>query len=122
MGVAAIALIMATPAGAEPSFKGKTVRMIVGSPPGGGTDLGGRMFARFIGKYLPDSPVIVVQNVPGASGIKAMNFMTQQAPADGTTFIADMAQTPDAHLKFLLDMREHYGLPVPDEKKKPSKN
>jgi tripartite-type tricarboxylate transporter receptor subunit TctC len=102
MMAAAIALgIAAAPASAEPSFKGKTVRMIVGSPPGGGTDLGGRMFARFIGKYLPDSPVVVVQNVPGASGIKAMNFMTQQAPADGTTFIAGSSSeiTPDVILK-----------------------
>lgn len=86
---------------AEVTFKGKTVRMIVGSPPGGGTDLGGRLFARFIGKYLPDSPAIVTQNVPGASGIKAMNFMAQQAPADGTTFIAGSSSqiTPDVILK-----------------------
>lgn len=83
------------------TFKGKTVRMIVGSPPGGGTDLGGRLFARFIGKYLPDSPAIVTQNVPGASGIKAMNFMVMQAPADGTTFIAGSSSqiTPDVILK-----------------------
>src|SRR5678816_2229845 len=76
-----------TTVAADVSFKGKTVRMIVGSPPGGGTDLGGRLFARFIGKYLPDGPNIVTQNVPGASGIKAMNFMAQQVVPDGTTFI-----------------------------------
>lgn len=96
------ALTLAAPAAhAEATFKGKTVRMIVGSPPGGGTDLGGRLFARFIGKYLPDSPSIVVQNVPGAAGIKAMNYMAQQVAADGLTFIAGSSSqiTPDTVLK-----------------------
>jgi tripartite-type tricarboxylate transporter receptor subunit TctC len=99
--VGTLGIAATSTAAAEATFKGKTVRMIVGSPPGGGTDLGGRLFARFIGKYLPDSPVIVVQNVPGASGIKAMNFMTMQAPADGTTFIAGSSSeiTPDVILK-----------------------
>lgn len=94
-------VLPASTVAAEVSFKGKTVRMIVGSPPGGGTDLGGRLFARFIGKYLPDNPNIVTQNVPGASGIKAMNFMIQQAPHDGTTFIAGSSSqiTPDVILK-----------------------
>jgi putative tricarboxylic transport membrane protein len=103
-GVAVLGLgiaLSSAASAADVTFKGKTVRMIVGSPPGGGTDLGGRMFARFIGKYLPDSPTVVVQNVPGASGIKAMNFMVQQAPADGTTFIAGSSSeiTPDVVLK-----------------------
>jgi tripartite-type tricarboxylate transporter receptor subunit TctC len=97
----ATALPQAAANGAEVSFKGKTVRMIVGSPPGGGTDLGGRLFSRFIGKYLPDSPNIITQNVPGASGIKAMNFMVQQVVPDGNTFIAGSTSqiTPDVILK-----------------------
>jgi len=33
----------------EASFRGKTVRMIVGSTPGGVTDLGARLVARFAG-------------------------------------------------------------------------
>jgi tripartite-type tricarboxylate transporter receptor subunit TctC len=100
MALLAVASASIATAHAEVTFKGKTVRMIVGSPPGGGTDLGGRLFARYIGKYLPDGLSIVVQNVPGAGGIKAMNFMAQQAPADGTTFIAgSLSQiTPDVVL------------------------
>jgi tripartite-type tricarboxylate transporter receptor subunit TctC len=102
---AAIVLVVAsategTAARADVTFRGKTVRMIVGSPPGGGTDLGGRLFARYIGKYLAESPTIVVQNMPGAGGIKSMNFMAQQAPTDGTVFIAgSLSQiTPDVVL------------------------
>jgi tripartite-type tricarboxylate transporter receptor subunit TctC len=86
---------------ADVSFKGKTVRMIVGSPPGGGTDLGARLFARFLGKYLPGSPVIGVQNIPGAGGIKVMNYMVQQVAPDGLTLIAGSSSqiAPDVILK-----------------------
>jgi tripartite-type tricarboxylate transporter receptor subunit TctC len=81
----------------EALFRGKTVRMIVGSVPGGVTDIGARMIARFIGKYLPQSPVIVVQNMPAANGIAAANHFYQQVVPDGLTFLAGSSSqvTPD---------------------------
>jgi putative tricarboxylic transport membrane protein len=72
----------------EPSFAGKMVRMIVGSTAGGVTDVGARLVARFIGKYLPQSPTIVVQNMPAANGIAAANYFYQQVSPDGSTFLA----------------------------------
>ncbi len=72
----------------EVSFRGKTVRMIVGSVPGGITDAGARMVARFIGKHLPQSPTVVVQNIPAANGIAAANYLYQQVAPDGLTFLA----------------------------------
>jgi hypothetical protein len=79
------------------SFRGKTVRMIVGSVPGGITDVGARTIARFIGKYLPQSPTIVVQNLPTANGIAAVNYFTHQVAPDGLTFLAGSSSqvTPD---------------------------
>jgi tripartite-type tricarboxylate transporter receptor subunit TctC len=79
------------------SFRGKTVRMIVGSVAGGLTDVGARMIARFMGKHLPQGPTIVVQNMPAANGIAAANYFYQQIPADGLTFIAGSSSqvTPD---------------------------
>jgi tripartite-type tricarboxylate transporter receptor subunit TctC len=72
----------------EVSFAGKTVRMILGQAAGGGADVSARLIAAFLSKYLPGSPVIIVQNMPGANGISAANqFVTQVAP-DGLTFIA----------------------------------
>jgi len=81
----------------EVSFRGKTVRMIVGSVPGGVTDVGARTIARFIGKYLPQGPAIVVQNMPAANGIAAANYFTHQVAPDGLTFLAGSSSqvTPD---------------------------
>jgi tripartite-type tricarboxylate transporter receptor subunit TctC len=60
--------------------------MIIGNPPGGDYDLGGRTLARYLPKYLPGNPTIVVQNMPGASTIVAANYLYNVAPKDGTTF------------------------------------
>jgi len=81
----------------EASFAGKTVRMIVGSTAGGVTDVGARLVARFIGKYLPQGPAIVVQNMPAANGIAAANYFYQQVAPDGATFLAGSSSqvTPD---------------------------
>jgi len=78
-------------------FRGKTVRMIVGSTAGGVTDVGARTVARFLGKYLPQSPNIVVQNMPAANGIAAANHFYQQVAPDGFTFLAGSSSqvTPD---------------------------
>jgi tripartite-type tricarboxylate transporter receptor subunit TctC len=78
-----------TPAKAQNAaefYKGKQIRMIIGNPPGGDYDLGGRTLARYLPKYLPGNPTIVVQNMPGASTIVAANYLYNVAPKDGTTF------------------------------------
>ena len=67
------------------SFQGKTITMIIGYPPGGGTDVSGRLIAQYIAKYLPGSPSVVVHNMPGADGVTAMNFFAQQVKPDGLT-------------------------------------
>jgi tripartite-type tricarboxylate transporter receptor subunit TctC len=82
------AMMLASPvagADADVSFKGKTIAMIIPTTAGGSTDLSARLVARFFGKYLPGEPSVVSQNVPGAHGLQALNFMTQQAKADGLT-------------------------------------
>jgi len=90
--IAAI-LLVAAPGRAEEaaSFKNKSVRMLIGFPVGGGTDLSARLVARFLAKYLPDEPGIVPQNMPGADGMQSMNYMAQQAGTDGLTLFAGSA-------------------------------
>jgi tripartite-type tricarboxylate transporter receptor subunit TctC len=70
-----------------PSFKGKTITMVVGSEPGGGTDASGRTIASYLRKYLPGQPNIVVQNMPGAGGITALNYFVHRTQPDGLTVI-----------------------------------
>jgi tripartite-type tricarboxylate transporter receptor subunit TctC len=68
-------------------FRDKTVTMIIGSAPGGGTDAVGRIVANYLGKHLPGQPSIVVRNMPGADGITALNFVVEQTKPDGLTVV-----------------------------------
>jgi tripartite-type tricarboxylate transporter receptor subunit TctC len=81
---------------AEPvSFKGKTVTMIVAYAAGGGTDLTGRLIAPYLTKFLPGNPSVVVQNMPGASGTRAMNHIAQRTQPDGLTVLMGAASGVD---------------------------
>lgn len=63
-------------------FAGKTVRMVVGSGPGGGYDVFSRLIAPYFAKTL--GTTVVVENRPGAGGLTAMNYL-YNAPPDGLT-------------------------------------
>jgi tripartite-type tricarboxylate transporter receptor subunit TctC len=84
---ATIAIGVSASAAQEVNFKGKTITVLVGSEVGGGTDASARLVAPFLTKYLPGQPAVVVQNLPGAGGIKALNFFSQRAAPDGLTLV-----------------------------------
>ncbi len=67
------------------SIKAKPFRVIVGSTPGGGYDLWARLMAQHIGKHIPGHPTVIVQNMPGAGGVIAANFVYSLAKPDGLT-------------------------------------
>ena len=69
----------------DSDFKGKTVRLIIGTSTGGGVDLYARLVAQFLGKHLPGEPVIIAQNMPGASSVVAANYLYSVAKPDGLT-------------------------------------
>ena len=69
----------------ELPYKGKTIRVIVGFPSGGGSDAEGRVVARHLGKYIPGAPISIVQNMPGAGGLTASNWFEELAKPDGLT-------------------------------------
>jgi tripartite-type tricarboxylate transporter receptor subunit TctC len=66
-------------------FQGKTIRVVVGSSGGGGYDLWARLMAQHIGKHIPGNPTTLVQNMPGAGGVVAANYIYGVAKADGLT-------------------------------------
>lgn len=65
-------------------YKNKTVRIIVGYPPGGGYDAYSRVIGRHLGKHIPGNPTVVVDNMTGAGSIVAANHIFNVAPKDGT--------------------------------------
>ncbi len=82
----AAGVMLATPAAvaADGFYKGKTISLIVGFGTGGGYDTSARLLARYYGHHIPGTPNMIVQNMPGASGIKSGNYIYSVAPRDGT--------------------------------------
>ncbi len=89
-GVIAAATTGAQPAVAQSSvesfFRGQTVRIVVASGPSGGFDTYARLLARHLGRFVPGNPTFVVQNMPGAGGLRAAGYIAKVAPRDGLTF------------------------------------
>ena len=65
-------------------FKGTQIQILIAGTAGGGIDIGARILGRYLGKYLPGNPTIVVQLMPGAGGIRMIDYMNSIALKDGT--------------------------------------
>ena len=72
---------------ADQFYKGKTIRIMVGSTAGGFYDRWGRLFGKYMGKYIPGQPEIIVQNVTGAGSVIAANQVYNVAKPDGLTLV-----------------------------------
>ncbi len=95
--VAASGASLSTPATADSIadfYKGKTMKVIVGSAPGGGYDTYARTTARHLRRFIPGTPNIIVQNRPGAASINAANFVYTVAPQDGSIIAAIQRGAP----------------------------
>lgn len=79
-------IVPATYAGAQDgtSFRNKTIKVIIGNAAGGTYDFYGRLTARHLGRFIPDNPSVVPENMPGAGTIRAANYLYSVAPRDGT--------------------------------------
>ncbi len=83
--VAAAALLRVSSVGAqEDLFRGKTIRLLVGTTPGAGYDLIARLLAPAMSRLIPGNPSVVVENMPGAGSLVMMNHLYNRAPRDGT--------------------------------------
>jgi tripartite-type tricarboxylate transporter receptor subunit TctC len=71
--------------GAAPYYEGKTIRIIVGTSPGGGYDTYTRLIARHFSNHIPGKPAIIVDNMPGAGGLVSANHLFKVAKPDGLT-------------------------------------
>jgi tripartite-type tricarboxylate transporter receptor subunit TctC len=78
-------------------YKGKTLNIVVGHQAGTGFDIYARALAPHFSRLMPGNPNVVVQNMVGASGITAANWLANVAPKDGTviaTFVHTVAFEP----------------------------
>jgi tripartite-type tricarboxylate transporter receptor subunit TctC len=88
-----VALVAATPAAEAPFYEGKTLRILIASGPGGGTDTAGRLVARYLPKYLPGNPKIIIQNMGGGGGTIANNYFASEVKPDGLTIMQDSSSS-----------------------------
>jgi tripartite-type tricarboxylate transporter receptor subunit TctC len=86
--VAALSLTqpwLADGAQAQPYYKGKTISMFAGRPPGGGVDSEMRLVAHHLAAHILGTPTIVPKNMPGAGGVALGNHLFGVAAPDGLT-------------------------------------
>ena len=80
--------LISSAATAQTGSEFKTVSIVVGSSAGGGYDTYARIFARHIGRHIRGQPSVIVQNMPGASSLKAVQYLDTSAPKDGSVLAA----------------------------------
>jgi tripartite-type tricarboxylate transporter receptor subunit TctC len=85
MVIAALPLPSHALAAGDEFYRGKVIRVIVGFSAGGGFDTYARLVARYMGKYIPGNPTMVVENMTGAGSLIAANHVYKVARPDGLT-------------------------------------
>lgn len=68
----------------EQFYKGSTVTVLLGQPPGGSYDLYGRLAVDYLRKFIPGNPSVQIQYKPGGGGAVAVAYFYEQAPRDGS--------------------------------------
>ena len=104
---ALLALIGVFPQSASSQiYKGKTITMIVNYPPGGPTDIEGRILAQHLPQHVPGQPTIIVKNIGGGSGLLGSNELGDASP-DGLTIgfftldvMAELTDNPSVRTRF----------------------
>ena len=89
---------------AQVSFKDKRITIAIGYGVGGTYYQYAHLFSRYLTRHLPDNPTIIVQSMPGAGGLKMLNYAASQMPADGTNLFVP----PDTMV--LMQLLERTGI------------
>jgi tripartite-type tricarboxylate transporter receptor subunit TctC len=95
-GIAIIACSIGNAAGQSPAdfYTGKVITIVLGSEGGSGYGLHAHLLAHHLGRHVPGHPSVIVQNMPGASSIRAANYVYNIAPKDGTVIAAVQRTVP----------------------------
>ncbi len=87
----------------QPFYQGKSIRLIAGTQAGSLADLWPRLIADHMGKHIAGNPGIVVQNMPGAGGVIAANYVYNVAKPDGLTL---GSFTPSIYMDQIVGRKE----------------
>jgi tripartite-type tricarboxylate transporter receptor subunit TctC len=107
---AAVAAAVAAPQVLAQSWPARPIRVLVGYPPGGFTDVTARLVCEKLSQRLGQP--VVVDNKPGANGIVAVDTLAKSAP-DGQTFavvIAAHAANTSLYKKLPYDPKDLMGV------------
>jgi tripartite-type tricarboxylate transporter receptor subunit TctC len=97
-----IGLLASAPAAAqsvEQFYKGRSVTMLVGTAPGGINDISARLVAKYLGRFIPGNPSVVVQNNPGAGGLITANKLYANAEKDGSVLAKFERAVPQVQIQ-----------------------
>jgi tripartite-type tricarboxylate transporter receptor subunit TctC len=78
----------------EQFYAGKQIKLTTHVGPASGYSVWARLVAAHLGRHVPGSPTVIVQNMPGGGGIKAANYLYSQASKDGLELGAINRLTP----------------------------
>jgi tripartite-type tricarboxylate transporter receptor subunit TctC len=118
--IAALLCFFAPTSFAQDFYAGKSIRIVVGFPAGGGFDTYSRVLGRHIGKHISGNPSVVVDNVTGAGSLIAANTVYKSAKPDGLTignFIGNLISQQlfgGSGIEFDARKFEWIGVPVKD--------
>jgi tripartite-type tricarboxylate transporter receptor subunit TctC len=94
----------------EDFYKGKQIKVVIRAAPGGNYDLYSRLLIRHMVRFIPGHPTGLPVNMPGGSGLTALNYVADVHPKDGTvltmvTQIFPLEQALSLNAKLKVDMR-----------------
>ncbi len=90
----ALVAVSTTPSAAQDVasfYKGKAIKLLMGTGPGGSYDLYGRTIADHFGRHIPGNPTFIVEHLPGAGGVVAGNYIYGAGPQDGSKILLSHA-------------------------------
>lgn len=95
IGVLTLTTLMALASGAsvqaQPDFyRGKTIRIVVGSEVGGGFSTYSLLLSAHLGKHVPGNPSVTIEHRPGSGGVNAIDYLANAAPKDGSVIAIAM--------------------------------
>jgi len=82
----------------QPFYQGKTLRIVVSSAAGGGSDTTARIIARHLPRYIPGNRAIMVENMPGGGDVVGINYVYNVAKPDGLTLLLSTGAPITQHL------------------------